>query len=205
MEELDKKKLDIIMAECQEFFGVSDIPMPRVGFIYSREEFDKLLGRPTERWERAVSRKDGLYFIHSSMIEELTPHTNKDFWPVVKHEMSHWFYRHVAGVESGNPRWFNEGLAGVVAEQRRTQKPTPLDEPVVDKYYLYSDASNYAWGYWMVKYLLDEFGREKLIALIKSLTEEEMTKEFFSSQFERNYHFDVTDLQDRVLAAIIDK
>lgn len=205
MDEIDREKLNQIMAEYADFFEVDDVPEPRVGFVYSREDFDKLLGRKTERWERAVSRQNGLFFIHSSKIEELTPHTNADFWPVVKHEMSHWFYRHVTGVENGNPRWFNEGLAGVVAEQRRTQKPAALDEPVVDKYYSYSDASNYAWGYWMVKYLLDEFGKEKLVALIKSLAGEEMTKNFFAAQFEKAYHFDVTDLQDRALAVIIDK
>lgn len=194
MEKLEQDMVDQIVKECEEFFEIGPIPLPEINFIYTREEMDTLLGRKTERWERAVCVYGKLTFIHPSKTLELTTHTNDDFWKVVKHEMAHWFYTDITGTH--RPKWFNEGLANVVAESPR-QRPKSLDEPVVDKYFAKSESFTYAWGYWMVKYLLDEYGKEKLVELTKSLTDNEVTKEFFAKQFMEIYDFDVAKLQGR--------
>lgn len=78
-ESLDQKNVTKIIKECQDFFGVEINNIPKITFIYSREEMDRALDRKTEPWERAVTRPSGLYFIHPSKTEELTPHKNDDY------------------------------------------------------------------------------------------------------------------------------
>jgi len=193
MEKLEEKQFYQIMKEVSDFFEVTDISKPKIGFIYSRGDFDKLLGRKTERWERAVSKEDGIYFIHSSMIEELTNHTNADLWQVVKHEIVHWFYGQITNTH--NPKWFNEGLANVIAEAKRG-KPRKLNKPVIEKYFDNSDADNYSWGYWMVKYLLDSYGKEVLVDLVKAMAGQPVTKELFEQKFNQSYPIELEDLQN---------
>jgi len=206
MEELDQKMIDEIVAECEVFFETDKITVPEVHFLYTREAMDEILGRKSERWERAVCGHGKISIFHPSKTVELTTHTNDDFREVIKHEMTHAFYNEITG--SHQPRWFNEGLANVVAESPR-QKPREIDEPVIDKYFAHSGPDTYAWGYWMVKYLLGEFSKDKLVQLIKSLAGGKMTKEFFAEKFRAVYSFDVSELQamtsEKLKKKIIDR
>jgi len=178
---LDQKNLDRIIEECQDFFGVKLKKVPKITFIYSREEMDELLGRKTEPWVRAVTRPSGLYFIHPSKITELTPHKNENYWQVVKHEMSHWFFNQITGVSSGKPRWFAEGLAMYMAGQK-TAPSTFTEESVTTKYYAFTDKEVYRWGSIMVADLADKYGEEKIVSLVKKI-DKTITPESFARDF----------------------
>ena len=193
---LDQKNLDRIIEECQDFFGVKLKKVPKITFIYSRKEMDELLGRKTEPWVRAVTRPSGLYFIHPSKIAELTPHKNDNYWQVVKHEMSHWFFNQITGISSGKPRWFTEGLAMYMADQK-TLPPTPAEESISTKYYALTDNEVYRWGSIMVADLADRYGKVKIVSLVKRI-DKETTPESFANDFKSVFGVGLDEFEKRI-------
>jgi hypothetical protein len=195
IEELDRKKLQEISKECADFYEIDAIPLPKITFLYSREEVDKAFGRKTEDWVMAAKLRDGLYFVHPSKIERVTSHREEEFWPAVKHELSHAYYDKITGVCT--PRWFNEGIANVVAGVK-VPKPAPIDKQVTEFYFSYSDIEALRWGYGMVNFLYKEYGHDKLIQFVKSLTTAPMSKDFFAERFQATYCFELAELQEKV-------
>ncbi|MDD5693587.1 MAG: hypothetical protein PHU86_03900 [Patescibacteria group bacterium] len=193
---IEQDKLNIVIKECQDFFGQKNNVTPKIIFVYSREEMDKALGRKTQDWVRASTRPEGLYFIHPSKVEELTPHKNDDFWKVVKHEMSHWFYNQITGTHNGEPRWLAEGLAMFMAEQKGLV-PSFTEESITQKYYSFTDNETYRWGYLMVKDLVDEFGKEKVVSLVKKINNK-LTEGIFSELFKNEFGVSLSAFEKKV-------
>jgi len=197
---LDQKNADRIITECQDFFGVKIKNIPKITFIYSREEMDELLGRKTEPWVRAVTRPSGLYFIHPSKIAELTPHKKDDYWQAVKHEMSHWFYNQITGTHNGEPRWFAEGLAMYMAGQK-TLLPTPTEESVTTKYYACTDNEVYRWGSFMVVNLAENYGKEKIVSLVRKINSK-TTPESFATDFKNEFGICLEAFEENIKRAV---
>jgi len=184
MNKADEDKLKQIKDECREFFNLpqdDDIPNPPITFLFTREEVDAVVNRKSEPWERAITKSDGLYFVHESVLQQITPHKTGDFWLVVKHEMTHWYFQHITGSRSGRPRWFNEGLAQQVAGQR-TNLPKPTEEIVTEKYFAMSDQGCYGWGNLMVGKLLREYGKDKVLEVVNKI-DSDLSLESFSGIF----------------------
>lgn len=195
MSNLEQSLTDKISQECADFFEVEKTSLPKITFLYSRDEVDKAFGRKTEDWIMAGKLKDGLYFIHPSKIDEISSHKQVEFWSAVKHEFSHVYYDKITGVCT--PRWFNEGIANIVAGVD-VPKPAPIDKQVTDFYFSYSDLETLRWGYAMVNYVYLKYGHDKLIELIKSLSKEPMTKKFFADRFLDVYGFELSELQTKI-------
>jgi hypothetical protein len=199
MEEIDQEAVNAAVKRCNDFFMVNNIPLPPIKFAYSREEMDTIVGRKTESWVVARAQKEGLYFIHPTKIEEITPHTSHSFQAIVIHEFAHWYTKKITGIDHGIPRWFHEGLANIVARCQQS-RPKPIEGPAVDKYYNFDDKDIYPWGFWMVKYLMEEFGHKELIRFIKSFVGQTIDKESFAVAFQTFYGFNVDELQNKAMA-----
>jgi hypothetical protein len=200
-DEIDNKKVDQIIKECEDFFGVTLKEKPKITFLYSREEMDKVAERKTEPWVRAITRPDGIYFIHSSKIEELTTHKNDNFWAVVKHEISHWLYSEITGSFSGYPRWLTEGLAEYMAG-KKLAVPMYSDDNITSKYFSFTDDMVYHWGPVLVEELIKMFGKDKVVGLVKRIYNG-MTEEDFSNLFKEQFGISLTDFEKKSKSKLI--
>lgn len=204
MKQSENKKIKRIIIECQNFFEISDtknIPEPPVYFLFSREEVDQILNTKTEPWVRAFTNEAGLYFIDESVIEKVTSHKKGDYWKVVHHEISHWYFNHLTSTWSGRPSWFTEGLAQHMAKQQNTP-PRPTNNTITDKYFDYTDNDVYGWGKIMVDYLINIYGKKKLLKLIHRF-HENMTKNEFGEYFFETYGITLEKFEKDIKDSVI--
>jgi hypothetical protein len=183
------KKYEKYLNACREdlgkWFGVN-VLMPHVFFIQSRKDFDKIRGCKTEPWMTAVADRGNIYIMDLKVYTKETSNTDaKRFWLVLKHEYTHLYYRAITN--SGNPRWLNEGLACYLATQ---VKKTP-DEKVLlglDKFFDEGGEQVYGVGFFWVNYLVESYGKNKLLKLIKTI-DSDVTKSKFNANFKSIYGF----------------
>lgn len=104
-------------------------------------------------------------------------HSPEKYRALLKHELSHVFFRHLAKTGSG-PSWLWEGVAMYSSGQINFQKP-------VDKFENFLDCEKkdvYRESGWAVELLVEKYGKEKLFELIKSIsncpTDEDIAKRF---------------------------
>ncbi|MEI6266613.1 MAG: hypothetical protein WCP14_01875 [bacterium] len=196
---MNTKKIKEIQKLCREFFELTDadkVPDPPIKFLFTRAEMDEFTGRKTEDWVRATTHSRGLAFIDESVLEDITPHKKGDFWKVVHHEMSHWYFDHIVGRYNGEPIWFVEGLAEHMAGQK-TYLPVETDENVCAKHYSSCDQQTYRWGILMVNKLVRDYGKDKLLEMIKYMGPD-MTEKGFAKDFNKVYGISILDFETEV-------
>lgn len=183
--DIDLKK---ITEELENFFDIK-APNIKIVLIDSREEYDKIRGVKTQSWQAGMAKDGIIYAIHPDKLEKITTH-KKESHPVrIKHEIVHLFYKKCTEGE-GRPRWLNEGLAFYLAnkEQWELSEENKLS---VTNYFSDIDKNVYGIGEYMVRRLTDEYGKEKLVKLIKSI-KPPLTESKFNDLFKKVYGFDFT-------------
>jgi len=169
------------------FFGV-DIDLPPVFFVQSRKDIDKIWRRKTEDWFCAWANTGGIYILHPKVFAKESDHKAAYFWKVLKHEYVHLYYRRMVG--TGNPRWLNEGLACYLAKQEKSVPDKKLLLGL-NKFFDRGDKDIYGVGYFWTKYLIEKYGKAKLLKLIKTISSE-TTKNKFNTSFKKIYGFGLT-------------
>lgn len=131
--------------------------------------------------------------IHPDNLEELTNGTHKkDSHPKrIKHELAHLFYAKLAGGET-KPAWLNEGLVFYLDGRGGMQPKDFENKYAAVRYFNNFDGHVYGPGSFIVKTLLDKFGKEKLLILIKSIRPG-LTEDSFREFFRKVYRFDFTE------------
>lgn len=162
------EKLEKAMArskkELDSFFKV-DLPTPPVFFLNSRKEIDSLKGRKTESWLVGWTNYGSIFILHPDVYTKESSHKNRDdFWKILKHELCHLYFSHF--VKNGRPLWLNEGLACYLSGQ---ENPLPEDIFYIFRYFGCLDKDIYKVGYFWVNLLIEKFGSDKLLKLIKGL------------------------------------
>ena len=138
----------IISGFREEMESLFDISIPKINVcILSVEEFkhfkdaDWLVGF-------AFPRKRSVF-----VIEEADSGRSHDEWlKIIKHEIVHIFYE--LKFQTGNPRWFNEGLANYLSGQNK--KIVDVDIKTLLKYHSTADEEIYSVGYSAIKKLLEK-------------------------------------------------
>jgi len=143
-----------------------------VELIYSREEFDKIVGYETERWVTAHSFGNRFIIFEPSEIEKHTSHSRNEFVPIVSHETSHILLRKL---NADFCTWMNEGIAQNIADQRRGEKIDPtnisyfLDECLFknSNYKKFISRQGYEISYKLIRFLMNEYSKETIIKLFE--------------------------------------
>ena len=182
--------------ELDKWFGVS-VNIPRVLFVQSRKEYNKIMGFKTEAWQVGNSENGVIYILDPKIYTKESDNKDiKRFWLVLKHEYVHLYWHQIT--KAWNPRWLNEGLACYLAGQ---EKKTPSQEVVIDvqEYFSHGGMFVYGLGYFWVNYLVKKFGKTKLLNLIKSV-DADITAKKFEVKFKRIYGFglDKKSLKGRI-------
>lgn len=184
----NKKLTNFLLSARRDFKAFFNIKIqpPLVFFVRSRRDIDKLWGRKTENWMSAWVWNNDVFILHPKVYTKESIHKDiAHFWEALEHEYCHLYFRALTG--TCLPRWLNEGLACYLAHQ--TKKPPTKEEALsVFEYYDKSDRKIYAVGYFWVKFLIEKFGKAKLLKLIKTI-HPKMTKWRFAASFHQIYKF----------------
>lgn len=170
-----------------DFFNL-DLNLPSVFFVQSRKQFDELRQTKTEDWMVGFAEGGNIFILDPDEYTKESSHTDiKGFYKTLSHECAHIAIKKFCG--HSNPKWLNEGLACYLAKQEKT---APSKEALL-KVFDYQQKPNkeiYGVGYFWVKFLIENFGKEKLLELIKTITYKTNEKDFikiFRKIYNLNY------------------
>lgn len=182
-----------IIQELEDFFE-TNVPDYKIEIANSREEFNKLTDRQsTESWMAGWANGHKIVVIHPDKLKETTNgiHKSDSHTKRIKHELAHLFYAKLTKDET-KPAWLNEGLAFYL-DGRGGMAPKDYENKYAAiKYFVNYDGQVYKPGSFMVKALLDKFGKAKILKLIKSI-KPDLTEEKFKNLFLSIYGFEFSE------------
>ena len=177
-----------IMDELNEFFGINWVEnVPKVFFVNSRKQINDIVGRKTEDWWVGWNEGKTVYLLDQDKFTTESKHKDiedKEYRALIKHEFCHAFQ--TASGYFWKPNWLREGLCHYTSGQLDFEK-----KPKVFKFFLNfyeKTGAEVHWeSGWVVKILLDNFGKEKLLGLLKDLKAKKPDEEGFKKIFVETY------------------
>jgi len=180
-----KKKFD-------EFFGIN-LDIPEVKIIETRSELNTIWGKKTENWFVAGFKNDIIYLLNPLSYKKESSHKQKEFFNILKHELVHFYYFNITQMHY--PRWINEGLAsylsGKTIDFSKLNHKNLLN---VKEYFRNSEKGVYNIGYFWVFFLIENYGKTKLISLINELDKKDNEKKF-EIKFKKIYGFGLSQTE----------
>lgn len=178
LEELTRQA-QVCYSPNKQFFG-EDVGGIKVKFLYTREEMDKALGYKTQNWVvGSAGRRKTIVIFSPTVFTKVSPHPISDFEPVLVHEIAHVFTGELFQLRY--PRWLAEGLSGYVAEQYKTR---PFNSQAIQDFAEVYDnkgwnkTNPYNQAYSFTVYLIERFGRESMLSLLRSLSPNDSRPDF---------------------------
>ncbi len=166
--------------EFDKFFGIK-LALPNIRLIADRRAFNNYWNKKTEDWMVGWTKENTIFILNPKNYTKESSHkTITSFWQVLKHEHAHCYFKKITN--TNYPKWLNEGLACYLSKQVKLQ-PMPREALKVFDYFSKNGTQNYKLGYFWVKLLIEKFGTEKFIKLIKTLSDKTTEK-----QFGRNFY-----------------
>ncbi|MDD5133095.1 MAG: hypothetical protein PHD81_02800 [Candidatus Nanoarchaeia archaeon] len=164
--------------------------------VYSRKEFDKYVGFKTENWVDGYVKLDSLIMFSPSVkdnyLQRNVPMSYKSFFD---HEINHFFYISLVG--SYSPVWLGEGYACYMSDSM----PSPLEKDrfrqiknpqkflfykyIKKSYFRYANEF-YSISFYVVTYLIENYGHNKILKLIKRFAKKP-NKNSFDKEFKQIY------------------
>lgn len=158
---------------------------PLIFLLNTRKEMDAVWNRRTENWVVGGLIRRNIYIFSPDVYAKVSSHKKEDFWTTLKHEYCHSYYQQICNTST--PVWLNEGLACFLSGKKVTYTKFKKEYFLgVFKYFSRFDADGYALSQFWVEKLLKKFGKTKMVALIKSLSQE-MTERDFALIFKKIY------------------
>jgi len=189
LEELTHQVQDCYLLS-KQFFG-EDVGNIKVKILYTRKEMDKALGYNTQSWViGSAGRQKTIVIFSPAVFSQVSPHPTSDFERVLAHEIAHVFTGELFRLKY--PRWLSEGLSGYVAEQNKTR---PFNSRVIQDFAEIYDGAGwnktnpYNQAYSFTAYLIERFGRENMLALLRLLSPKDSLQNF-TSKFTDTYKCD---------------
>ncbi len=151
------------ISEVSEFFELPKMNV-KVHLVLTRKEFDEIEGSKTADWVVGLTKNDTIYIFEPSKFEKYTSHLKSDFGPVLKHELSHFYYKRLK--PNGYPNWLDEGVACYLDGQDKYASPKEITIGILKSYYDHTDEKIYGIGRSMVAKIIEKFGKDRLFELI---------------------------------------
>lgn len=171
-----KENLEKSLFEIKEFIKGFQINC-KIVFLTSRKEMDQVKGEKTQRWVAAFAdhKKNIIYIFDEYNFEKETIHKKQEFLSTLKHELAHVVINQNFGFIQ--PLWLNEGIASVIANQKfkEKEKKDIREMHTLEEWKLnhsYSNAFNFT------HFLINKFGKEKIVLFLKTLDRFEIKKNF---------------------------
>ncbi|MDP2947481.1 MAG: GNAT family N-acetyltransferase [Nanoarchaeota archaeon] len=167
--------LKLTQKELEKFFGIKIKPA-NIFLLESRKQIDSIRKEKTEPWLVGWTKGNVIFILSPEKFTKESNHKNPNgFWKTLKHEYTHIAIGKFCG--HNKPRWLNEGLCCYFANQVKIQ-PSKKELLRVFGYYQNHDARIYALGCFWVNLLIERFGKEKFIKLLKRVSDKPDEKDF---------------------------
>lgn len=180
------------MVELKTFFELGDAQTPNLIILPDRKTINILRGKETEDWlvGWSIAEINCIYALEQSKfgIESKRVYTDNMYKKLLKHEIAHVLFFQIA--DNKKPVWLNEGVAVYLSAQH-LKKERPTNFSTFLNFYDCGGSKVYEESGFVVEELIKQFGKEKLLELIKSLKNTKTEKEFFKS-FKKIYGFDLS-------------
>ena len=175
---LDKIYTESI-ADLNKFYEMNWVHhQPVVIIMKDRKTIDVLKGESTERWMVGHAEGNKVFILDRNNLESESDHkySQEKYYSLLKHEISHCFYRILSG---GNmkPVWLCEGVAIFTSGQNNEKRPVECFKEFLG-FYENGGKGVYAESGFAVYLLVKEFGKQKLLDLIKGLKSVASQKDF---------------------------
>ena len=162
-----------VKKEFNDFFKF-DPGLIEVVEVNGREEIDRLKGYKTPDWLVGWVSENKVYVLSKESFEKDSSHKIEEFEIIIKHEIGHIYINKI--VKSKKPIWVHEGVAGYLAKQMRNISYEDSFNAIdfFDKkgleVYIYSSK--------FIEFLIDKFGKNKLLEFMKMIHKDIDEKEF---------------------------
>ncbi len=167
--------------------------LPKIHILKNRKTMDQYKGKKTNEWSTAFIRNNEIFLLSPESFEKDSIHkfTKKSYCELIKHELCHCFFR-VISENKNRVIWLDEGLAIYTSEMTESQYKKPIKFSKFLSSFHKHDEKVYEESGYFVKILVEKYGKEKIIDLVKKLKQGKTEKEFnflFKSiyGFELNY------------------
>jgi hypothetical protein len=191
---IDQTKEDAV-AKYNEFYWMNLNPVNiKIHTMKNRETMDQVQWRKTDNWNRAVTRWNYIYLFDLDILAEATWWVHKkDLWNYtrsIRHEVAHTFFRTYTNWSKFNITRLNEGmsiyLSGQLVEKR---KPVKIENCLEFRDTIWDAVYNES-GF-VIELLINKYGKDKILELIKSAGKISSKEEFFE-KFKEIYGFELS-------------
>jgi len=177
--------------------------------LYDRQEMDEIADYKTQNWVVGYansSMKNQIYMFSPEVFGKVSNHHRKEFKPILSHEIAHLFTRSIH--KGYKPHWLYEGIACVVAGQKKllkntNMKFTPRIVSLLDtsKQWNRNAAKKSLQGYWQgwkaVDFLMRKYGKLQLFYFLSSLGDR-CNKKIFYAKFRIVYNNDLLEIMKQI-------
>ncbi len=178
------------MNELNSFFEISwEKNKPRIFSVNDRRTINILLGRETEDWLVGWANGKDVYILDKENYESESSHkySKEEYEALIKHELIHCFTKRISD-GSKIPKWLNEGIAIYLSGQTELRKK-PDDFKFFIDFFDKSEKEIYTEAGFIVKFLIETYGKEKNLKLIRNSTN--VSKNDFAKIFKEIYEFEL--------------
>ncbi len=181
--------------ELDDFFGLNlKEDKPRIFLVKNRESINKLMRQKTPAWVVGWVNNTDIFILDKNTYEKESSHTYSDveYSHLMKHELVHVFTKVYSGIfnKSIEPDWLWEGLATYLSGQNKIEKNQGQLKEFLQHYSRVNKNLSifYKESGLAVEFLVKNFGKQKLLKLIKSFKDINSEMEFVI-WFEKIYGF----------------
>jgi len=154
--------------------------LPVTIVVKDRKSIDLLKGEKTEAWVVGWAEGNKVFILDRNNFATESDHkySPETYYSLLKHEISHAFYRILSG---GNMKqvWLCEGVAIYTSGQNKEKRPVESFKEFLG-FNENGGKGVYAESGFAVHLLVKEFGKQKLLDLIKGLKTDVSQKDFTS-------------------------
>ena len=195
IEKADRPDLEAVYAEAMDsldaFFKINwERNRPEVLLVRDRKTIDALKGQESATWVVGWTDTGSVYLLDDRYFEQESDHkySAQTYAELLKHELAHLFTSVVTG-GAVKPIWLREGVAIYLSGQYAHRKK-PEGFKAFLGFFERGGEGVYAESGFAVQFLVERYGRDKFIELLKG-SKEHATPESFVAFFRSVYGFDL--------------
>ncbi len=163
----------------------------KVFLVQNRKDIDLLRLEKTENWVVGWCNHNIIFLLNRNNYEKESSqkYSNNEYSRLILHEMVHFFHGNLVNRSSESPAWLNEGIAIFLSGQNKLKK-TPQKFKTFLSFYKSYGKGIYSESGSVIEFLVNKFGKMKLMRLIKDTQNCKNKKDFYRS-FKKIYGFDL--------------
>jgi len=187
--------------DLEKFFGFKWIvDRPSLFVVKDLGVKKAMKGSDVPTWVNGWVGPGAVYVLSPELIVKelkISKINDKKYKALIKHELVHKFYN--SRTKRSKPTWLTEGLAVYLSGQLEWREVPKKFEMFLNFY----DWSKMSWNEekdckglypesgFVVKMLVERFGKEKLLKLLNKIKDKDLSEKEFKDKFKKNYGFDL--------------